>query len=111
MLEKTEEDERENEEEEVFLGQEGGGGDSGLERKRESENRKEFHFFSFSRRPKKKFFGKDCFSLAVTIGAGMTLDPILLRSTRRNHQLGLLSLLTKYNLSLVMGFLDEVGWW
>jgi hypothetical protein len=36
----------------------------------------------------------------------MNLHPILLHSTRRKDKLGLLSL-TKYNLSLVMGFLDE----
>jgi hypothetical protein len=40
----------------------------------------------------------------------MNLHPILLHSTRGKDKLGLLSL-TKYNLSLVMGFLDEqVGW-
>ena len=40
----------------------------------------------------------------------MDLHPILLHSTRGKDKLGLLSL-TKYNLSLVMGFLDEqVGW-
>ena len=40
----------------------------------------------------------------------MNLHPILLPSTRTKDKLGLLSL-TKYNLSLVMGFLDEqVGW-
>ena len=36
----------------------------------------------------------------------MNLHPILLPSTRTKDKLGLLSL-TKYNLSLVMGFLDE----
>jgi hypothetical protein len=57
------------------------------------------------------FRGKDCCSLAVTIGTGMNLRPIiLLHSTRKNYQLGLLSL-TKYNLSLVMGFLHEEVWW
>jgi hypothetical protein len=56
------------------------------------------------------FQGQDCCSLAVTIGAGMDLRPItLLHSTRRKDKLGLMSL-TKYNLSLVMGFLEEVGW-
>jgi hypothetical protein len=40
----------------------------------------------------------------------MSLHPIiLLHSTRRKYKLGLLSL-TKYNLSLVMGFLEQVGW-
>ena len=58
------------------------------------------------------FRGKDCCSLAITIGAGMSLRPIiLLHSTRRECKLGLMSL-NKYNLSLVMGFLheEEVGW-
>ncbi len=67
--------------------------------------------FLVSNRPKKRFHGKDCCSLAVTIGAGMDLHPILLHSTRRQDKLGLLSL-DKYNLSLVMGFLcaEQVGW-
>ncbi len=72
----------------------------------------EFHFFfSFLDRPKKMFYGKDCCSLAVAIGAGMSLHPIiLLHSTRRKYKLGLMSL-TKYNLSMVMGFLhEEVRW-
>ncbi len=59
--------------------------------------------------PKKMFYGKDCCSLAVTIGAGMNnLHPILLHSTRGEDKLGLLSL-DKYVLSRVMGFLSEVG--
>ncbi len=79
-------------------------------------NNNEFRFFLFLfLRPKKRFYGKDCRSLAVTIGAGMNLHPILPHSTgrnsilphstRRNYKLGLLSL-TKYNLGLVMDFLD-----
>jgi hypothetical protein len=71
----------------------------------------EFHFFSD--RPKKIFYGKECCSLAVTIGAGMNLHPILLQhapaSTRRKYKLGLLSL-TKSDLSLVMEFLEQVEW-
>ena len=62
--------------------------------------------FLFSTDRKKRFYGRDCCSLAVTIGAAMNLHPILLHSTRTKDKLGLLSL-TKYNLSLVMGFLDE----
>ncbi len=57
------------------------------------------------------FHGKDCCSLAVIIGAGMNLHPILLHSTRRIDKLGLLSL-DKYVLSRVMGLLcvEQVGW-
>ncbi len=69
-----------------------------------------FFVFPFSTDRKKRFYGRNCCSLAVTIGAGMNLHPILLHSTSRKVKLGLLSL-TKYNLSLVMGFLDEQVRW
>jgi hypothetical protein len=70
-----------------------------------------FILFYFFDRPKKMFRGKDCSSLAVAIGAGMSLHPIIvLHSTRRKCKLGLMSL-NKYNLNLVMGFLhEEVRW-
>jgi hypothetical protein len=66
-------------------------------------------FFPFIDRPKKIFHGKDCCSLAVTIGAGMNLHPILLHSTRKKCNVGLLSL-TKDDFILVMRFLEQVGW-
>ncbi len=97
------------------LGGGGEGGYSGPDRKRKRGNREEkrlslysitsFVFFVLFFRPKKKFYGKDCCSLAVTIRARMNLQPILPHSTGRNCKLGLLSL-TRHNLSLVMDFLD-----
>ncbi len=92
-------------------------GSAGREKRRESTGRSMrvslfydeflfFFFFFFRGRPKKRFYGKDCCSLAVAIGAGMDLRSILPHSTRRDYpKLGLLSL-KKYNLSLVMDFLD-----
>jgi hypothetical protein len=70
-----------------------------LDRERKRGNRELRVSFSFL------YYGKDCWSLAVTIGAGMNLHSILPHSTRRIYKLGLLSL-TKYNLRLLMEFLD-----
>ena len=105
----------------MFFRQEGRRRGFGARKEEKRGNRKEtavsLHstrvsfFFSFLDRPKKMFRGKDCCSLAVTIGAGMSLHPvILLHSTRKQCKIGLMAL-DKYNLSLVMGFLhEEVRW-
>ena len=53
------------------------------------------------------FFGKDCRSLAVAIGKGLDLNPILLHSTSTNDRLGVLSVLTKDLQGVVMGFLSD----
>ena len=42
------------------------------------------------------FFGKDCRSLAVAIGKGLDLNPILLHSTSTNDRLGVLSVVSGY---------------
>ncbi len=42
-----------------------------------------FHFFVFS--AEKSFYGTDCCSLAVTIGAGMDLHPIVLHAPLTTH--------------------------
>jgi hypothetical protein len=103
------EDRGENEEEEaVFFRQKGGG-------KRESRRNDclsilyEFHFFSLLVQNARWFYGKECCSLAVTIGARMNLDPIELPSMRREYKLGVLSSINKSCISLVMEFLEEVA--
>jgi hypothetical protein len=62
-----------------------------------------FFFLSFSPyRPEKMFYGKDCWSLAVAIGSGMHLHPILLHSTNLHRTL------TKGHLVLIMQFLQAI---
>jgi hypothetical protein len=62
-----------------------------------------FIFFLISPyQPKKMFYGKDCWSLAVAIGAGMNLHPIL------QHSMNLHRTLTKGHLVLIMQFLQAI---